>query len=101
MAVVREGEGLMNSTMASTPAATDHARLRCGKSSEAQCQGVLFDELNHRIKNNLQMLRALPEAARRDTRHPELCAVLADASRRIAAMGMAQHVFYVAGAKGS
>ncbi len=87
----------MNYTMASTPAATDHALLRRDKSSDAEYQGVLLDEANHRIKNNLQMLLALLEAARRDTCNPEARAVLSDACRRIAAMGMAQQILYVAG----
>ncbi len=87
----------MNCTTASTPAATGHALLWCGKSSDADYQGVLLDEANHRIKNSLQMLQALLDSACRDTGNPEARAVLADASRRIAAMGMAQQVLYGAG----
>jgi two-component sensor histidine kinase len=58
---------------------------------------LLLDEVNHRIKNNLQMLCALLESARRETSSEEARAVLSDASRRVSAMGAAQHVLYVAG----
>jgi two-component sensor histidine kinase len=54
----------------------------------------LLDELNHRLKNNLQMLYALLQAAFRKTGNAEAREVLSDTSRRIAAMGTAQQVFY-------
>ena len=66
--------------------------------SDLQTQGrLLLDEVNHRIKNNLQMLCSLLESARRETCSEEARAVLSDASRRVSAMGAAQHVLYVAG----
>jgi two-component sensor histidine kinase len=58
---------------------------------------LLLDELNHRTKNNLQMLCALLESAGRETRSEEARAVLADARRRVGAMGAAQQVLYRAG----
>ena len=57
-------------------------------------QRVLLDELNHRVKNNMQMLHSLLRAAQRETGNAEAQAVLADASRRIAAMAAAQQVLY-------
>jgi two-component sensor histidine kinase len=54
----------------------------------------LQDELNHRLKNNLQILYALLQAAFRKTGNAEAREVLSDTSRRIAAMGTAQQVFY-------
>ncbi len=66
--------------------------------SDLQTQSrLLLDEVNHRIKNNLQMLCALLESARRETCSEEARAVLSDASRRVSAMSAAQHVLYVAG----
>jgi two-component sensor histidine kinase len=53
-----------------------------------------LDELNHRLKNNLQMLRGLLQAASRKTDSAEAREVLLDTSRRIAAMGTAQEIFY-------
>lgn len=65
---------------------------------DLQTQGrLLLDEVNHRVKNNLQMLCALLESARRETCSEEARAVLSDATRRVSAMGAAQHVLYVAG----
>ena len=55
---------------------------------------VLLDELNHRVKNNLQMLHGLLLSAQRDTSSPEAQAVLADASRRVGAMAAAQKLLY-------
>ena len=60
------------------------------KQSETQ-QRILLDELNHRVKNNMQMLCGLLETARREA-SPEAQAVLRDASHRVAAMAAAQHV---------
>jgi PAS domain S-box-containing protein len=66
------------------------------KQSEAN-QRMLVDELNHRVKNNMQMLHALLRAAQRETKSPEARAVLADASQRVGAMAAAQQVLYDAG----
>ncbi len=63
------------------------------KNAEAQ-QRILLDELNHRVKNNMQMLHALLQTAQRDTTSAEARLVLADASQRVAAMSAAQQVLY-------
>jgi two-component sensor histidine kinase len=54
----------------------------------------LLDELNHRLKNNLQLLYGLLQAASRKTGNSEAREVLSDTSRRIGAMGAAQQIFY-------
>jgi two-component sensor histidine kinase len=56
----------------------------------------LLDELNHRLKNNLQILYGLLRTAYRKTGNSEARAVLSDVSQRIGAMGTAQQVFYSA-----
>jgi PAS domain S-box-containing protein len=66
------------------------------KQAEAN-QKVLLDELNHRVKNNMQMLNALLRAAQRETRSAEARVVLSDASNRVGAMAAAQQVLYDAG----
>ena len=66
------------------------------KQAEAN-QRMLLDELNHRVKNNMQMLHALLRAAHRETQSAEARAVLADASQRVGAMAAAQQVLYAAG----
>ncbi len=63
------------------------------KQAEAN-QRVLLDELNHRVKNNMQMLHSLLRAAQRETHSAEARAVLADASQRVGAMAAAQQVLY-------
>jgi PAS domain S-box-containing protein len=65
------------------------------KDAETQ-QRVLFSELNHRIKNNMQMLHALLSAARRESRSEEARNVLGEAIRRVGAMAVAQTVLYQA-----
>jgi PAS domain S-box-containing protein len=65
------------------------------KEAETQ-QRILFSELNHRTKNNMQMLHALLNAARRETGNAEAKAVLGDAIQRIGAMAAAQTVLYQA-----
>ncbi|HEY1638834.1 MAG TPA: PAS domain S-box protein [Rhizomicrobium sp.] len=63
------------------------------KQAEAN-QKVLLDELNHRVKNNMQMLSGLLRAAQRDTNNKEAGAVLVDAGQRVSAMAAAQQVLY-------
>src|ERR1700692_938114 len=54
----------------------------------------LLDELNHRLKNNLQILYGFLQIARHKPDNAEAREVLSDTSRRIGAMGAAQQVFY-------
>jgi PAS domain S-box-containing protein len=63
------------------------------KQAETQ-QRVLLNELNHRVKNNMQMLQSLLANAARNTQHAEAKQVLAEASDRLAAMSAAQRVLY-------
>ena len=55
---------------------------------------VLLNELNHRVKNNMQMIQSLLESAARQVHSMEARTVFAEASRRIAAMSAAQRVLY-------
>jgi PAS domain S-box-containing protein len=57
-------------------------------------QRLLLDELNHRTKNNMQMLQSLLFSAARTARSEEARKVLNEASARIAAMAAAQRVLY-------
>ena len=54
----------------------------------------LLDELNHRLKNNLQIVYGFLQTACRKTDNSEAREVLSDTTRRIGAMGTAQQVFY-------
>jgi PAS domain S-box-containing protein len=63
------------------------------KQAETQ-QRVLFNELNHRVKNNMQTLQSLLHLAARQTRSVEAQTILGEASRRVAAMAAAQQVLY-------
>lgn len=56
----------------------------------------LLDELNHRLKDNLQVLKGLLRTAWRKTDNAEARNVLFDTRRRIGAMSTAQQVFYSA-----
>jgi PAS domain S-box-containing protein len=63
------------------------------KQAETQ-QRILLNELNHRVKNNMQMLQILLEAGTRRARSREAQQVLEEASGRIIAMAAAQRVLY-------
>lgn len=63
------------------------------KQAETQ-QRLLLNELNHRTKNNMQVLQSLLAAASRNARSEEARHVLEEASGRIAAMAAAQRVLY-------
>jgi len=66
-----------------------------GPSAEViELREQLLDELNHRLKNNLQILHGLLRTASRKTDNSEAREVLSDTSRRIGAMGTAQQIFY-------
>jgi two-component sensor histidine kinase len=56
----------------------------------------LLDEVNHRLKDNLQILKGLLRTAWRKTENTEVRDVLLDTRRRIGAMSTAQQVFYSA-----
>ncbi|WP_024513168.1 PAS domain S-box protein [Bradyrhizobium sp. ARR65] len=63
------------------------------KQAETQ-QRLLLNELNHRTKNNMQVLQSLLFSAARHAKSEEACRVLSEASGRIAAMAAAQRVLY-------
>jgi PAS domain S-box-containing protein len=63
------------------------------KQAETQ-QRLLLRELNHRVKNNMQMLQSLLYSAMRQTQNRDARKVLKDAANRITAMAAAQQVLY-------
>jgi PAS domain S-box-containing protein len=63
------------------------------KQAEYQ-QRILFNELNHRVKNNMQTLQAVLAMSATRSANPEVQAVLHEASGRVSAMAAAQKVLY-------
>jgi hypothetical protein len=63
------------------------------KHAETQ-QRILLNELNHRVKNNMQMSQILLEAGARRAESSEAREVLDEASGRVAAMAAAQRALY-------
>jgi len=63
------------------------------KQAESQ-QRILLNELNHRVKNNMQLLQSLLSSAARETASAEAKAVLREAGDRLSAMAAAQRVLY-------
>jgi PAS domain S-box-containing protein len=57
-------------------------------------QRLLLNELNHRTKNNMQMLQSLLYTAAKKARSGEARLVLDEATGRVAAMAAAQRVLY-------
>ncbi|MES1152215.1 MAG: histidine kinase dimerization/phosphoacceptor domain -containing protein, partial [Dongia sp.] len=57
-------------------------------------QRILLNELNHRVKNNMQLVQSLLSSAARETANPEAKAALREAGDRLAAMAAAQRVLY-------
>jgi len=57
-------------------------------------QRLLLNELNHRTKNNMQMLQSLLYTAAKKARSDEARQVLDEATGRVAAMAAAQRVLY-------
>jgi PAS domain S-box-containing protein len=57
-------------------------------------QRVLLNELNHRVKNNMQMIQSLLSSATRRISDPRGREVLDEATRRISAMAAAQRALY-------
>jgi PAS domain S-box-containing protein len=63
------------------------------KAAEAN-QRLLLRELNHRVKNNMNMLYGLFQTARREARSKETAEELSGIAARVAAMASAQHALY-------
>ena len=63
------------------------------KEAESQ-QRVLLNELNHRVKNNMQMLQALLSNSARKAKSSEARQYLEEASVRVSAIASAQRVLY-------
>jgi PAS domain S-box-containing protein len=63
------------------------------KQAETQ-QRILLNELNHRVKNNMQMLQILLEAGAQRAERSEAREVLDEASGRVMALAAAQRVIY-------
>ncbi|HVY99575.1 MAG TPA: PAS domain S-box protein [Dongiaceae bacterium] len=63
------------------------------KQAESQ-QRMLLNELNHRVKNNMQLLQSLLSSAARETTSAEAKTVLREAGDRLSAMAAAQRVLY-------
>ncbi|CDX41346.1 conserved hypothetical protein [Mesorhizobium sp. SOD10] len=63
------------------------------KQAETQ-QRLLFNELNHRVKNNMHMLQSLLNLAGNRTANVEARQILREASTKVAAMAAAQQVLY-------
>jgi len=63
------------------------------KEAEAN-QRLLLSELNHRVKNNLQMLNGLLSGAAREAESSEARRILDDAAQRVAAIAAAQQLLY-------
>lgn len=63
------------------------------KDSESR-QKLLLAELNHRVKNNMQMLYSLLKGAEREAGSADARAILSDASGRVGAMALAQQTLY-------
>ncbi len=59
-------------------------------------QRAAFDELNHRVKNNMQLLYSLLHTVQRETESAEARRVLSDLIQRVSAMAAAQQVLYAA-----
>ncbi|WP_245283642.1 PAS domain S-box protein [Bradyrhizobium sp. URHD0069] len=57
-------------------------------------QRLLLNELNHRVKNNMQILQSLLFTSARRAKSGEAREVLDEASRRVSAMAAAQRVLY-------
>ena len=55
---------------------------------------MLLNELNHRVKNNMQMIQSLLDGAAKQVHDTEAQHIFREATRRIAAMAAAQRVLY-------
>jgi two-component sensor histidine kinase len=59
-----------------------------------QERNLLLRELHHRVKNNMQMLAGMLAGAQREASTDEARTILADASRRLIAVGTVQQMLY-------
>jgi two-component sensor histidine kinase len=64
------------------------------RAAKLELRDLLLRELNHRMKNNFQMVGALLDMQRRRTEHPETQAALEDTLRRLHSMAQAHTHLY-------
>jgi two-component sensor histidine kinase len=80
-----------------------HVEIRKRRRIQANLEEALRDrqlllrELNHRVRNNLQMLLSMLSSERLGTQNAEARTILDRACSRVAAIGAAQQVLYAAG----
>ncbi len=74
------------------------ARERAHSAALAETRQLLFDELQHRVSNNLQVVAGLLAVQRRRIADPQAAAALDEASRRVALIGRISRTLYGAGA---
>jgi PAS domain S-box-containing protein len=82
---LRESEARQSAILESARKRTEQAETQ---------RRMLLGELNHRVKNNMQMLQSLLGVAARQAASAEAREVLEEASWRISAMAAAQRVLY-------
>lgn len=77
--------------------ATHHLALERRRADDlVSTREALFNELQHRVGNNLQMVASLLSLQRRGVTEPAAAEALADASRRVAVVGRIQRNLYSA-----
>lgn len=76
------------------------AQERERSSALAQTRALLFDELQHRVSNNLQAVAGLLALQRRRLADPHAAAALAEASQRVALIGRISRRLYDADENG-
>src|SRR5258707_10153147 len=93
---VREfADGLDTHANADVPSIADQS-IQDQRTETISLSEQLLHEWNHRLKNDLQILVRLLESGYRKARSSEAREVLADAIRRIGAIGTAQRAYYCA-----
>lgn len=76
--------------------AASHAAA-AARNAKVEERDLLLRELDHRMKNNFQLVAALLDLQRRRAAQPETADALADAMRRVQSMGQVHAFLYSAG----
>lgn len=87
-------DGRFVNTRCFTVDVTELARAREGLRRKGEEMRQLLDELNHRVKNNMQMLHGLLQSAMREVSSQEAREVIRNANQRVNAMAAAQQLLY-------
>ena len=91
---VRNAQGEVEAWFGATVDIDDRKRLEEARVAALHERDMLFKEMNHRVKNNLQIVASLLHVQAAHDRSPEVGAALVEAAQRVGAIAQVHELLY-------